>query len=608
MKPYKIVDVAAILTVIGFCVYAGVFSLGPDRAVGQPVSAGTEVAGVQPARQEPDNRPEGQDRWFADVLWSQSANTQDDVAAADSFFANGLSSEWVSEESKNPARSNSARDSVVIAAPTSRSNSGMSSGSSSASSARLTGTAGSSAGGFAASASGGSTSPSSSSTLHRGQGNHSSGDLPVFRGAQKTTKEEVLTNYVEIYEPQKNIADVFNAAQEVVQNRKQLSLSEAIQNLLKYDAFWYAQAIEDNHPLAWQYLREKYPNRLALLYVSPFTVALNSHWSGLDLDYIEKYHPEWFLVRDFQNTSPEDYKKPDVRMRWDPYHPKIYNYNRFFLDIGNPDFRRWAISEFMKKLERGSGVSSGKYSGLAVDNLLLDSWVNLQTKRYPRWKYAGENIKWVQSFLVYMEELHTALRGKGYHLIANHTANYGSNSDADIFQKLMEVTDGLVDERCLMNAGGHLWGGTQWEWSLKNHEKILEKGLYDWWIFVPDTKDSEMLKEHFYYIFCSFLLIKDQQYSLFGTILRKEGAVLDSWFEEYNLPLGLPQGARYFMDGCWVRDYTNGTIVVNPTSMPHTFFVRGDTYALNWQTKEKVRSVYLPPLSAVILLPTPYKN
>lgn len=587
MKTYQMIDIAAILAVVGFCVYAGVFSLGPDSSIAQPQVPSEPVSAVS-ADLAPVEEPPLPSPLSTFSSWQPSEIES---------FADSSQRVYSSDVDSSAAPSSSARTLAAVPTPDSLvSSSGSLGASSSAStSASSISSSGSSSAAAAASASSASAAPSSpapSSSKPSAAGN-GAGTPPAPQPVQWDWSNQ----------PMRNIADVFNAAQEVAKDKKLLPLSEAIQNLSKYDAFWYAQAIADNHSLAWRYWRENYPERLALLYVSPFTVAVNSHWSGLDLDYIEKNHPEWFLL---QNQASTEYKNPDARIRWDPRHPKTYNYNRFFLDIGNPEFRRWAVNEFINKLEKTKQSGSGGYSGLAVDNVLLDDWVQLQTKRYPNWKYAGKTEQWTEYFLQYLEELQKALKSQGYLLIANHTADYSSNAERNVFQKLMEVSDGLVDEGCLMSSEGRLWDGTQWEWSLKNHEEILKRGIYDWWIFIPTTENPELEKDQFYYTFCSFLLIKDEQFSLFGTIRRQDGRTLDPWYEEYNLPLGSPVGPRYLKDGCWVRTYTNGTVVVNPTSVSRTFYIEGDSYALNWRTKEKVLQVTLRPSSAVILLPTPY--
>lgn len=403
-----------------------------------------------------------------------------------------------------------------------------------------------------------------------------------------------------------NIGDIFWLTKEVTKNQRLLPLSTAMENLLKYDAFWTTAKFAELYPQAWRTLRTEHPDKLAMHYITPFTVRTNGGASNIDIDYIEKYHPEWFLLKDEKNATAQDYRNSAKRMRWNSDDPKDYNYHRFFLDVGNPSFQDWAVREFLKKLDPVSGINARiRYSGIVADNVLLTVWVNGKTKLYPNWKYAENSSQWNQAYFSYLKKLHDALQKEGYVLIVNHTTDYSSNRDGSEWQDLMAVVDGMADEQALMSSNG-LFGGEMWEWSLKHHEDTITRGLYDWWIFTPDTVDSKNEFHQFLYVYGSFLLVRNEDFSLFGTVRRHDGVEMNPWYEEYNIPLGNPVSFRYQQQGCWMRDFQYGKVVVNPSNVRAVIPLGTETYTLDWKTKKQITQLTLEPQSATILLPTGY--
>jgi hypothetical protein len=481
-----------------------------------------------------------------------------------------------------------------------------SSSSSSASSSSSGGSSGSSGG-----ASGGGSSSGDSSqgdTTQPGDGTtNTQPDTPTDNSGTtpssgSTTSGGGIIPSVDLTKPN-SISSIFLYPNEIRQNRTLLPLSVAMENLLKYDAFWYAQLIAREHPQAWRTLRSQYPEKLAMHYFTPLQIGPKDV-SFLDYEYVNQYHPEWILLKDEKNASFQDYRRPEKRMRWNPDNPEDFYYNCFFLDIGNEDFQRWAVDQFIDKLDPISGDTARiRYSGIVADNVLLTVWHTLKTKQYPNWKYAASASLWNHAYFSYLKKLHDALKKKGYILIVNHTTDYSSNRDGDDWQTLMNIVDGMADEEAL-GAPLTVWGGDKWEWSIRHHEETLDKGLYDWWIFIPDTSDPNKEYQQFLYIYCSFLLTKKQGLSLFGTVRRKDGVELNPWNVEYTLPLGNPLGERYQQDGCWFRDYQYGKIVVNPSSSRCTIDLSTERYTYDWRARSSKTQISLDPVTATILLPT----
>jgi len=413
------------------------------------------------------------------------------------------------------------------------------------------------------------------------------------------------------YKPQ-NIADIFCRSEELTSKGRKLPLPMVMNNLLKYNAFWSAGKIAELHPEAWRTLRTDHPDRLALFYIAPVLARPNVTLSSyIDYEYIHQYHPEWFLLKDGKNVSSGDYRDPNKRIRWAD-DPTSWYYTCFYLDVGNPAFQDWAVEQFLKKLDPVIGDNDRiRYSGIAADMVMLTTFQDGTTSLHPNWKYASGG--WNKAYFSYLRKLHDAMQKRGYILIVNQTLDYGSNRDGRDWQDLMAVADGLMDEEAMLTWSSQTkgytdrFGGDRWEQSIKHHEDILGKGLYDWWeCNFHDYKDPAMEYSNFLYVYCSFLLVKNSDRSLFGIHRRADGVDLDPWYEEYNLPLGNPAGSRYQRQGCWLRDYQHAKIAVNPSSVRCTISLDSDTYTLDWRTKKKITQLALDPLSAAILLPTGY--
>jgi len=411
----------------------------------------------------------------------------------------------------------------------------------------------------------------------------------------------------------KGIGSIFLFPNELNYNGRRLPLATAMENLLKYQAFWAAGRIAELHPEAWRTLRSEHPDRLALHYITPVMVRSDTTMAGyLNYDYVNQHHPEWFLLKDAQNASSADYRNPSKRMRRSEDSKNLY-YNSFYLDIGNPNFQDWAVEEFVGKLDPVVGVNTRvRYSGIAADMVMLRTFQEGRTALHPNWKYAAGG--WISAYFSYLGKLHDALKAKGYVLIANHTLYYVNTMDDAYWVELMDIVDGLMSEEAVLKWSPQTlmhtdrFGGTEWECSIQRHEAILNQGLYDWWQcnFI-DYSDPEHEYQNFLYSYCSYLLIRNDQLSLFGVHRQKKGVDLDPWYEEYTLPLGNPLGARYQQDSCWLRDYQHGKIVVNPSSSSCTLTFDDENYTLDWRTKRTVTRLTMEPLSATILLPTGYQ-
>lgn len=380
-----------------------------------------------------------------------------------------------------------------------------------------------------------------------------------------------------------------------------------LNNLKKYDIIWGARAISTYAGEAnWQLFANKFPNKLTLYYTCGQTARLghNRKKSGhVDYDYIDEYHPEWFLLSDLKNPSKSDARILDNRIRWVAAEKGGEYYNRFYLDIGNKEFQKWAAQQFLESVSGKVDNLNVPFDGLGMDNANLGiQCYSIITSKHPNWKYSGKFEAWNKDFCDYLKVVKDTLNAHGFILVVNNDLDrkYGINQQT--WDRLYESVDGLITEQELR----HGWGDTpyfaddQWLNAIKRHEETLKRGLFEWWMGSPPNQEG------FLYTYCSWLLIKVPGKSFYSSTFGKDYHC--HWYEEYELAIGKPISARYLQDKCWIRDYENAKIIVNPTKKAQKVIIGGNKLWLDWTTKTPVGELELPAQSGRILLATPYKT
>jgi len=386
-----------------------------------------------------------------------------------------------------------------------------------------------------------------------------------------------------------------------------VSIDTAKKNLGKYDAIWCAQLVAEYNRPAWRFLRENNREQVMLHYVGGNSSRASKETAYLNYNYINTYHPEWFLLKDAGNTQPEDYRDENKRIRWAPSNPEHRYYNRFYLDIGNEHFQKWAASQFVELVSGRKQNLTYAYDGLAMDNVNigLERWSGLNA-RCPNWKYGGNPQAWHDAFFAYLKVIKKELNKNGFTLMVNHNLDYGSDVDDRYWDILLEGADGIMTERTIKRTGPY-YTDDKWLLSIKRHEEILNKGLINWWVCYP-SKSSPSAHDEFLYYYCSWLLIKKQGLSFFYSTRGKYAHIHPEvpWYEEYDLALGEAISSRYSKGACWLRDYKNGKIVVNPTDKLQRIVIDKNKQWLDWENKKAVTELEIPPITGRILLPTPY--
>lgn len=244
--------------------------------------------------------------------------------------------------------------------------------------------------------------------------------------------------------------------------------------LLTYDAFWCSKLI----PLrTFKKLRVDKPSQLMLHYQSAFSVSPENPWT---MPTYPKNHPEWLMRTNSGKL-----------MRWSP-KPKDPYYNRFFLDIGNPEVVAYLVDDIVSDMlqYRKDGYT---FSGVALDNCLFSHWWRLKNKQHPEgWKYCQDLDEWTTNFFNYIEKLYAALKKQGFKLYINHTLEYRNKSDEKHWPRLLTLGDGFMSEFSIM-SGGKSSSPPEMAQAIKHHMLVKDAGKKPWLWCEPKTKEQQEL-------------------------------------------------------------------------------------------------------------------
>jgi hypothetical protein len=270
--------------------------------------------------------------------------------------------------------------------------------------------------------------------------------------------------------------------------------------------------------------------------------------------------------------------------------------NNYIGDVGNPAYQAaWTnnVSSFL---------SASGADGVFIDDVLADIAV-LTGRAYPA-KYPSQEA-WMDAIVSFIDYVGPALKAKGFYVLVNADGYSPGNGASDtgaltarFWQRLGPAVSGLMQENWLQSPTDitHLRSdGPQWDdnWSgWRNLGSVAQSMDRD---FVGLTYGSSSNTQAMRYAKASFLL----DWNGGGSSFIYEVAGADPWASDWTKNIGTPGAAAYAVGAGWRRDYSGGTVLVNPSSSASQTFDLGDAYLA--PDGSSVRSVILAPTSGIVL-------
>jgi len=268
-------------------------------------------------------------------------------------------------------------------------------------------------------------------------------------------------------------------------------------------------------------------------------------------------------------------------------------------DVGNPAYQAaWANNV-------ASFLASTGADGVFIDDVLANVG-NITGKVYPA-KYPSQ-AKWEDAMVSFINYVGPALKAKGYYVLINADAYTSGNSASDtgalaatFWQRVGPGVSGLMWENWLQNpndiaalrADGPEWNNNWTGW--ENLVSVAQSMGRD---FVGLTYGSATNTQAMRYGKASFLL----KWNGGGGAFVYEVAGADPWAADWTANIGTPSAAAFAVGTGWRRDYSGGTVLVNPSPSASQTFALGSTYIR--PDGSAVSSVTLAPLSGLVLTST----
>ena len=288
------------------------------------------------------------------------------------------------------------------------------------------------------------------------------------------------------------------------------------------------------------------------IYTSAY-VPLDWPVDNTGFDWWKANHPDWIVYK-CDKTTPAFV---------DPAHPYAVP-----LDISNRAVRDFQMNTYVIPfLQKGN-------NSIGFDNVELENytgkcgiwrngaWIPLYNGNYHDPVYAHEVLDWAKEMY---RRIHQYSPSAG---VAFNMDNLASPAS---YQQLVPYTDIVLDEGGLTNfgtAGKNYITDNQWLTQIQTIQNIIKLGKgFVLNAYEPETSYSDISSQEVQWNVSNYLLIKGQHTFLSVSVNpRSQEWQTFSDRQEYHVLIGHPISDVYTSQGVYMRMYSNGLAIVNPSS------------------------------------------
>jgi Hypothetical glycosyl hydrolase family 15 len=281
-------------------------------------------------------------------------------------------------------------------------------------------------------------------------------------------------------------------------------------------------------------------------------------------------HPDWFL----RDTGGSLIASSGYSSHW-------------LMDVGNPGYQAKWLGNVSSEL-KGKG-----WDGVFVDDTdaSLDWHLNGRTvARYP------SEAAWRSATRSALAAIGPSLQSQGFLVVPNVYAPWKADYDAvATWKDWLQFTSGGAQEyytKWGMGSAGWLTGN-DWTWREQFQQATDAAGkIFLGLTYAPKSDQHSQL-----FARATFLLM-DGGHGGALVFESSDPEAQDPYASSWTADPGSPTGARYQVGSAWRRDFTDGTVVVNPTASPVTVSLGGTFIGADGSS---VSSVTLGAASGAIL-------
>ena len=330
-----------------------------------------------------------------------------------------------------------------------------------------------------------------------------------------------------------------------------------------------------NVDLVWGSTFPDQPPGVFNLYYFPFDRDGDYYSHGQPLTWFLANHADWIEYTCDKKTPAYEYGDPNVP-----------------LDITNP-----AVIDYMMQTYLLPAVQKG-YQGIAFDNVDFSNYGG----RCGVWKNGNwiKQTNYVGDVLTWAAYMYKALHALNVSIAMNFPFDFNYPRESyQIFQYL----DIAVDERGFINRRqkpDNYLPINQWLTMMEGFQYLNAHGKGFVSINEMPEPFDQISQAGKQWVLANYLLAKGQ-YS-YITIAGNHGTAHQFTLPEYSALIGHPLGPMYQSQGVYMRDYSNGLAIVNPSSFNQTFTIILSSGVYQDLYGNKTSLLTLEPQTGIVLL------
>jgi Hypothetical glycosyl hydrolase family 15 len=299
------------------------------------------------------------------------------------------------------------------------------------------------------------------------------------------------------------------------------------------------------------------PNQNKPITASIYTSAyVPSDWPALlhnSFNWWKANHPDWIVYK-CDRTTPAFI---------DPTQPSAVP-----LDISNPAVRNYQMHTYIHPFLRNGNNSIG------FDNVILENytgkcgvwrngkWMQLYSGEYNDPIYANVVVAWAKAMYEY---IHHCAASVGVAFNMNITTSPTS------YRLLAPYADIIFDEGGFTNfgkPGNNYITDSLWLRQIRTIQHIIQLGKgFILNAYEPEASYRDITRQEILWDLSNYLLIKGLHTFTYVSVNQdspEKGIFFDQ--QDYHVPIGQPASDMFPSQGVYMRTYSNGLVIVNPSS------------------------------------------
>ena len=291
-----------------------------------------------------------------------------------------------------------------------------------------------------------------------------------------------------------------------------------------------------------------------------------------DLTYWKTVHPDWVLYKCDRVTPAYEFGGPNIP-----------------LDFANPALVSWQIQTYAQP------ASKSGYDGIAADNVELQNpagacGVYIHGQWVQRYTGQPDDPQWRADIIAWLTRMQQALHLLRHPLALIPNLDFGGLAPGDpLIQQVVSHLDGMLDEGGFTDGGDGYLTDSTWVQKIQFIESVQEQHKPYYIINeFPSAGPAEIQ-----WALASYLMGKEHTAALFISTIQGYGGA--PWHNEYDVQIGSPSGPMYQTQNVYMRDYTHGLSIINPSAT--------DSYTVTLNAKSHYRDLYGNPAGQTITMP-----